>query len=118
VAEVEPNDTTAKAQVLSGAVTVNGTLTASADTDYYKVTIAAGKSLVATMQPNATSDYDLYAYNSAGVRVASATAGAGAADSITLSNTSTTAPLVAYLRVLYFSGGTGASAGKYTLTVK
>ncbi|MEY2690000.1 MAG: hypothetical protein RL375_4200, partial [Pseudomonadota bacterium] len=114
----EPNNSLTAAQILIGAATVNGTLSASTDTDYYRVTIAPGKSLVATMAPNATSDYDLYAYNSAGVRVSTSTNGTGSADRITLSNSSTTASSIAYLRVVYFSGGVGATSGKYSLTVQ
>jgi serine protease len=52
------------------------------------------------------------------VRVATSTAGAGVVDTLTLSNSSTTAALTATLRVVYFSGGVGATAGKYTLTVQ
>jgi serine protease len=118
VAEVEPNDSLATAQILTGAVTVNGNLGLSTDTDHYRVSIAPGKSVVAKLAPNATSDYDLWAYNSAGVRVSSSTNGAGQIDSITLSNSSTTASSIAYLRVVYFGGGVGAAAGKYSLTVQ
>jgi serine protease len=73
---------------------------------------------VATLTPNSSSDYDLYAYNSAGTRVATSTAGTGAVDKVTLTNTSTSASLTAWLRVVYFSGGSGATAGKYTLAVQ
>ncbi|MFM2068718.1 MAG: hypothetical protein RLZZ584_3627 [Pseudomonadota bacterium] len=118
VSEVEPNDSTTAAQVLSGAVQVNGTLASATDTDYYQVSIAPGRSLVATLTPNSSSDYDLYAYNSAGTRVATSTAGTGAVDKVTLTNTSTSASLTAWLRVVYFSGGSGATAGKYTLAVQ
>ncbi|MEY4750089.1 MAG: hypothetical protein RIQ60_2303 [Pseudomonadota bacterium] len=117
VAEVEPNNALSSAQALSGAVQVNGSIATSTDTDYYVISIAPGKTVTATLTPPAGADYDLYAYNSAGTRVATSTAGAGLIDTITLSNTSTTASLKATLRVIYFSGGTGAS-GKYTLTVQ
>jgi serine protease len=114
VKEVEPNNAIASAQALSLNVQVSASLASTTDTDYFKVVIPAGKSLVATMTPPATADYDLYAYNAAGSRVATSTAGAGKADTITLSNTSTSASLTAYLRVIYFTGGAGA----YSLTVK
>jgi serine protease len=118
VTEVESNDTLATAQVLSGAAKVSGSINTSTDTDYYRISIAPGKSTVIALTPPAGADYDLYAYNSAGVRVATSTAGAGVVDTLTLSNSSTTAALTATLRVVYFSGGVGATAGKYTLTVQ
>ncbi len=117
VAEAEPNDSLATAQVLGGPASINGTLMSATDTDYFRVTIGAGKSVVVSMAPNATSDYDLWAYNSAGTRVSSSTQGTGKVDTITLSNTATTS-VVASVRVVFFSGGSGATAGKYTLTVK
>jgi serine protease len=117
VGEAEPNDSLATAQVLGGSATLNGTLASTTDTDYFKLTIGAGKTVVATLAPNATSDYDLWAYNSAGIRISSSTQGTGAVDTITLSNSST-APIAVTLRVLYFSGGSGSTAGRYTLTVK
>ncbi|MBK6851238.1 MAG: S8 family serine peptidase [Burkholderiales bacterium] len=117
-AEVEPNDSLANAQVLTGATTVNGSLAVKTDTDHYRVSIAPGKSLVVRLAPSATSDYDLWAYNSAGVRVSSSTNGTGQIETITLSNSSTTASSIAYLRVVYFAGGLGATNGKYSLTVQ
>jgi serine protease len=117
VGEAEPNDSLATAQVLGGSATINGTLASTTDTDYFRLTIGAGKTVVATLAPNATSDYDLWAYNSAGIRISSSTQGTGAVDTITLSNSST-APIAVTLRVLYFSGGSGSTAGRYTLTVK
>jgi serine protease len=117
-AETEPNDSIATAQSLSWPATVNASITSAADTDYYRLVIAPGKSAVVTMAPNATSDYDLYAYNDAGARTVTSSAGTGQVDTVTLSNSSTSASMTAYLRVLYFSGGVGATAGKYTLTIR
>jgi serine protease len=74
--------------------------------------------VVARLTPNTTSDYDLYVYNSAGTRIAISELGTGAVDSVTLSNSSTTTSMTAYLRVFYFSGGVGATNGKYTLSVQ
>jgi serine protease len=71
-----------------------------------------------TLAPNATSDYDLYAYNDAGVRTLTSSAGPGQIDTVTLANPSTTTSMTAYVRAVYFKGGVGAAAGKYTLTIK
>jgi serine protease len=118
VTEVEPNNSRTAAQVLTGAATVNGTISAGTDTDYYRISIAPGRSVVARLTPNTTSDYDLYVYNPAGTRIAISELGTGAVDSVTLSNSSTTTSMTAYLRVFYFSGGVGATNGKYTLSVQ
>ncbi|MFY9512540.1 MAG: S8 family peptidase [Rubrivivax sp.] len=111
VSEVESNNTLATAQVIgSSPVTVNGGLSASSDTDYFRVTLAAGATLTATLTPPATADYDLYLYNSAGTQIASSVLGTGAIDTATTRNTGTAA-ITVYARVRYYSGG----AGSYTL---
>lgn len=66
------------------------------------------------MTPNPASDYDLYLYNSSGTQLSSSIKGTGVADVVTRSNTGTTA-MVLYVKVIYYSGGTGATNGKYTL---
>ena len=110
--ETESNDTTATANVVTTTgTTVNGTISANADVDYYKVTLPAGKTLTVTLTPNATSDYDLELYNSGGTKVASSTKGTGLADSVTYSTAGTL-----YAKVIRYSGGTGSTNGKYTLT--
>jgi hypothetical protein len=111
IAEVESNNTTATAQAVTTAgTTVNGTFSASSDVDYYKITLPSGKTLTATLAPNASSDYDLELYNSAGTKVASSAKGTGQTDSVTYSTAGTL-----YAKVIYYSGGTGATNGKYTL---
>jgi hypothetical protein len=111
VAEVESNNTTATAQAVGTAgTTVNGTFSASTDVDYYKVVLPAGKTLTVALAPNATSDYDLELYNSAGTKVASSTNGTGQGDSVSYSTAGTL-----YAKVIYYSGGTGATNGKYTV---
>jgi hypothetical protein len=115
ISETESNNTTATANVISTAnTTVNATISASSDVDYFKVSLPAGKTLTATMTPNATSDYDLYLYNSSGTQLASSVKGTGAVDVVTRANTGTTA-MVLYVKVIYYSGGTGATNGKYAL---
>ncbi len=114
--ETESNNTisTANAVSTSGTV-VNGTMSASTDTDYFVVQLPAGKTLTATMTPgSSTADYDLYIYNSAGTQLAYSEKSAGAVDSASVTN-STTATSARYVRVKYYSGGTGSTSGKYTL---
>lgn len=115
ISETESNNTTATANVITTAnTTVNGTMSASTDVDYYKVTLPAGKTLKVTMTPNATSDYDLELYSSTGSKLSSSTAGTGAVDTVTRANAGTT-DVVLYAKVIYYGGGTGATSGKYSL---
>ena len=114
--EVEPNNTTATAQVVTQGTTINGTMASSSDTDYFKVTLAAGRRLSSTLTPNSASDYDLYVYNSAGTQVARSIRGTGLVDSASVTN-GTAAAAVYYVRVRFYSGGTGAAAGTYPLAI-
>jgi serine protease len=115
VAETESNNTVSSANsVTTTGTTVNGALSSTSDTDYFVVQLPAGKTLTATLTPNTSSDYDLYVYNSAGTQLTSSTNGAGAVDSASSANTGTTTA-ARYVRVVYYSGGTGATSGKYTL---
>jgi serine protease len=56
----------------------------------------------------------VYIYNSAGTQLALSENGAGVTDTASVANT-TTATAARYVRVKYYSGGTGATNGKYTL---
>jgi len=114
--EVEPNDTPAKAQAVSKGVTITGTLASSSDSDYFKVKVADRSSLVARLTPNAGSDYDLYIYNERGWQVGSSLNGTGRIDSETITNRGMS-PAIYYVRVRFYSGGTGAAGGGYTLRV-
>lgn len=113
VAEVESNNTLSTAQTITpNPAIVNGSISSSTDTDYYKVTLGAGKTLTAKLTPPATADYDLYVYNSAGTLLGSSVLGTGQIDTVTYKNTGTTSISV-YARVYYYSGG----AGSYTLNL-
>jgi serine protease len=114
--EVEPNDGTSTAQAVTRGTTINGTMASSSDTDYFKVTVAAGATLTSTLTPNSSSDYDLYVYNSAGTLVARSIRGTGLVDSASVTNSGAAAALY-YVRVRFYSGGTGATAGAYTLAI-
>ena len=116
ISETESNNTISTANAIATAgTTVNGNLSATTDTDYFVVQLPAGKTLSATLtQGSTTNDFDLYIYNSAGTQLATSQNGAGATDTASVSNT-TTATSARYVRVKYYSGGTGATNGKYTL---
>ena len=100
--------------VTTSGTTVNATMGSSSDTDYFVVQLPAGKTLSATMTPNASSDDDLYTYNSAGTLLARSENGTGSVDSASSSNTGSTTA-ARYVRVVYYAGGTGSTSGKYTL---
>jgi serine protease len=118
VNETEPNNSRTASQAIAAAnTTVNGTMSSSSDTDYFSLTLPAGKTLTATMTPNSSSDYDLYVYNSNGALIGSSERGTGQVDSVAVTNTGTSA-FTRWVRVVYYSGGTGATNGKYTLNVK
>jgi serine protease len=115
--EVEPNNSRTAAQAIGTAnTTINGTMSSSSDTDYYSVSLPAGRTLTATLTPNSSSDYDLYIYNSSGTLIARSERGTGLVDSASVTNTGTGA-IARYVRVVYFAGGTGSTSGKYTLNV-
>ena len=114
IAEVGPNDSIATAQAIDTANTiVNATISSSSDSDYFRVIRPAGRSLTATLIPNPTSDYDLELYNGAGTLVAASRFGTGVVDIVTVTATSHSATY--YVRVIHYSGGTGATNGKYAL---
>jgi serine protease len=116
-AEVEPNNTTGTSQLVStDNTTINGTMASSSDTDYYRMTLAAGGTLVATLTPNTSSDYDLFVYNSNGALICSSERATGLVDTCSVTNTGTSA-FTRYIRVVYWSGGTGATNGRYTLNL-
>jgi serine protease len=115
ISETESNNTLGTANsVTTSGTTVNGTMSSSSDTDYFVVQLPAGKTLSTTLTPNASSDYDLYIYNSAGTLLASSENGTGSVDSASSSNTGSTTS-ARYVRVVYYAGGTGSTSGKYTL---
>lgn len=112
--ETEPNDNIGTANTVAAAGTWNGAMGSSTDGDYFLVNLPAGKTLTATLTPNATSDYDLYIYNASGTQLAASEKSVGVVDSASVSNTGTTAS-ARYVRVKFYSGGTGATNGTYTL---
>lgn len=116
-AEVEPNNTRATSQLVStDNTTINGTMASSSDTDYYRVSLPAGATLVSTLAPNASSDYDLYVYNSNGSLIGRSERATGLVDTVSVTNSGSSA-VTRYIRVVFYSGGTGATNGRYTLNL-
>jgi len=116
LAESESNNTTATADPVSSSnTTVTGNLGSTSDTDYFRVDLPAGKTLSSVLTPgSSTADYDLFVYNASGTQLGKSENGAGAVDSVSSSNTGTSVA-TRYVRVVYYSGGTGATNGRYSL---
>ena len=113
--ETESNNTTGTANLVStSGTTMNGNMGSTTDTDYFRVDLPAGKTLSSVLTPNGSSDYDLYVYNSAGTLLGKSENGTGSVDSYNTTNTGT-GTLARYVRVVYYSGGTGSTSGTYTL---
>ncbi len=115
--EIEPNDSSATAQLVAAGATINGTIGKTSDTDYFKLTVPAGASFTSTLTPNSSSDYDLFVYNSGVSQVGKSEKSTGKVDAVTIKNNGSSLSTY-YVRVKYYSGGTGATSGKYTLSIK
>ncbi|HYD80507.1 MAG TPA: S8 family peptidase [Paucimonas sp.] len=113
--EIEPNGNMGSAQAIAASgTTVNGTMSSATDNDYYVVQLPAGRTLTSTLAPNATSDYELYVYNSAGTLLGKSEKSTGVVDSVAVTNPGPSTA-ARYVRIFYYKGGTGATNGKYTL---
>ena len=116
LAESEVNNTLATANpVTSSNTLVNANIGSTSDIDYFRVDLPTGKTLSAVLTAvSSSADYDLAVYNSSGGQLGLSENGAGAADSVSSANTGTSVA-TRYVRVIRYSGGTGATNGRYTL---
>lgn len=112
VNEAEPNNGLSAAQRISAPATVSGGISASTDTDYYRIDLPAGRTLSATLSQGATLDYDLFLYNASGSQLRASENPAGQSDSLSFANGGS-ATVTLYVRVLHYSGG----AGSYSLSL-
>ena len=119
LAEGESNNTVATARAVTVAhARIAGTVASTTDTDYFRVSVAAGRTLSATLNHTvSTQNYQLYLYNAAGTpALASSTRAAGQPETVTVRN-GTTAAVNYLVRVVYASGGTGSTGGRYVLNL-
>ena len=115
--EIEPDNTRTSSQAIAVPnTTVNGAMANRTDTDYYRVSLPAGRTLTSVLAPNGSSDYDLFVYNSNGTLLAASERGTGLTDTVAVTNSGTGA-LTRYVRVVFWSGGAGATNGRYTLNL-
>ncbi|MFY7867312.1 S8 family peptidase [Roseateles sp.] len=104
VDEVEPNNSMAQANVVSAPRTVRAVLGNSSDTDYFRISLPAGRTLTVNLpMPNASTDYDLTLRNSAGTSLAVSEKDRGLTDSISYRNTGTTAQTL-FVQVRFYAG--------------
>jgi len=112
--EVESNGTTRSANIVADSVTkITGTIGSSKDQDFFKINVAAGRTLTVNMTGPAR-DYDLYLLSSAG-NTLKTSANVSATESVTYKNSgSTTASY--YVKVVAF-GGAYSTTAPYNLAL-
>ncbi len=111
--ELEPNNTIASAQsVTARDATIAASLASTTDNDYYRVSIPAGRKLVATVTPSSKTGVGLGIYQTSGKALLVTSGAAGAARQITVTNAGT-ATLTVAVRVMFATGTKGA----YTLAL-
>jgi len=105
--EVESNGSTRTANVVADTVTkIVGFIGTSTDQDYFKINVAAGRTLTVNMTGPA-KDYDLYLVSSSGTTVKTS-ANVGSTESVTYKNSGTTIATY-YIKVVSFGGANTAS---------
>jgi hypothetical protein len=94
VSDVEPNNSIAGAQAISGSCNqISGTFVNDASTqknDFFVVSVPAGRTATALLN-GLSVDYDLYLYNAAGTELASSENGGTTADQASWTNTGSSA---------------------------
>jgi hypothetical protein len=104
--EVEPNDTLAGANGVGATYTaIQGTHTATGNSDFFALALAAGQKITINMTGPTGVDWDLALQNSAGTNLATST-GTTATESVTYTNTGASAMTV-YARSYVYSGTSG-----------
>jgi lysyl endopeptidase len=106
ISDVEPNDSAAAPQAISGTCNqISGTFLNDSTTqqnDYFRLSLPAGRTVTALLN-GLSVDYDVYIFNSTtGSAVASSTNGGTTADQASWTNTGASAVNV-YVRVLRYS---------------
>jgi len=122
ISELEYNNTLATAQgIPSLPALVSGFMSSSlrterSDTDVFRVTVGAGRTLSAVLKPGPLANPDLQILDANGVVLASSVQGIGLVDNASATNSSA-APVTMYLRVLYGGGAKDGPDASYTLLI-
>lgn len=108
VAEVEPNDTVAKAQLISSLpASVSGSMASTTDLDLYSVKVAAGKTLTVTLTAGSTSGFGLAVLSPTGQALLVVPGAVGTARQVVISNPGASAAALV-LKVSRSIGSIGA----------
>lgn len=112
VTEVEPNNTTASANVITAVPTTQtGLVSTTSDIDFFSLGATSTQTIALGLTVPAGVNYDLLLLNSAGTTVASSANAAGVSESISYNSTTNE---TYYIEVLSTSGSSTTTA--YTLT--
>jgi Zn-dependent metalloprotease len=107
--EVESNGSTSTANVVPDASTkITGAMSSTSDLDFFKINVAAGRTVTVNMTGPSGSDYDLYLLNSAG-SVLKRSEGSTCTESVTYQNSGNTTA-VYYIKVTRDSGSSSTNA--------
>ena len=110
IAEVKPNSSFKTAMnIAQSGTTVVGKLAKVRDTGFFKLQLGARASLTAHLTVPATSDFDLYIYNSNGTLIGKSENGRGLSEEIRVTNTGDKA-FTRYVQVVYYEGTLGDAA--------
>ena len=113
VKELEPNNTLAAAQPISTLPSVvSGSLSTITDTDHYRFSVAAGKTVIVTLTAGSTSGFGLGAYLSSGQQLLMVRGENGRQQKVALTNSGPNAAALV-IRVLRSTG----NAGAYSLSI-
>jgi serine protease len=111
--DIEPNNSVAQAQAVAALpAVVSGSLSTTSDVDFFKVSVAAGKKVVATLSAGPTSGFGLGAYTASGQSLVQLQGVAGRSLQLTMTNGGATAQVLVF-RVIRSVGAIGA----YTLSL-
>lgn len=104
IAEVESNDSTSAAQAITIGQKITGTARSLFDRDYFRVSVPAGATFNARLQPPSNGDFDLRLIGANGwSTLASSRKGTGVVDTASWTNTSGAAVTI-YVEVDFYSG--------------
>ena len=108
VAEVEPNDTVAKPQIISSLpASVAGSIASNTDLDHYSVTVAAGRTLTVTLTAGSASGFGLAVLSPAGQPLLVVPGAVGLARQVMIRNVGASAAVLV-LKVSRTLGSIGA----------
>ncbi len=122
VGEMEPNNNLAQAQLLASLpAVVNGASNSSvrtqrSDVDFFRLSLAPGRTLSATVTPNPLIGIQLAVLNEAGASLLQSALGVGQPTTVSWTNSGAT-PATLLLRLNYGGGAIGPVNGTYTLSV-